>query len=72
MDIIRQHMSGQEKDIWLTEKQLAEKLNCSLSLLQKRRHLCKGPPYIKIGRSVRYSASDVEKYLESCRITHTV
>lgn len=59
-----------KQNIWLTEKQVAAKLNCSTSLLQKQRHFCQGIPYVKAGRMVRYSVLDVEKYLESCRITH--
>lgn len=28
-----------------------------------------GPPMIKIGRSVRYRAGDLRKWIDSCRVT---
>lgn len=63
--------SVQEQNIWLTEKQVAAKLNCSISLLQKKRHFLSGIPYSKFGHNVRYSLVDVEEYMKNCRITHT-
>ncbi|MGN6670654.1 MAG: helix-turn-helix transcriptional regulator [Candidatus Nucleicultricaceae bacterium] len=40
--------------MYLTEKQVSELLQISLSTLRKWRVLGKGPKYIKIGRLVRY------------------
>lgn len=57
------------KIIWLTERQVAERLNCSLSKLRQDRHKCKGLPYTKFGRSVRYALADVEAYMNDNRIT---
>lgn len=57
-----------EKTRWLTEKQVAAKINCSLSKLRQDRHKCIGIPYCKFGRSVRYALKDVAKYLEQHRV----
>lgn len=55
---------------WLNEKQVAEHLSCSLSKLRQDRHRCRGVPYVKLGRAVRYSLTDVEAYMSQHRITH--
>jgi predicted DNA-binding transcriptional regulator AlpA len=47
----------------IDEIELAKVLGRPVPTLQKDRHAKKGPPYIKIGRHVRYRPSDVEKYL---------
>ena len=54
----------------LKETEVAEKLKISEQSLRNDRHLGRGLPYVKIngGRSVRYSASDVNKSLRQHRI----
>ena len=54
--------------IWLNEKQVAELTGISRSTLQKNRFYQKGIPYAKIGASVRYALTEVQKYMESCQI----
>jgi predicted DNA-binding transcriptional regulator AlpA len=49
----------------LTERQVAEYLNMSVSLLHKWRMLRKGPKFVKIGRAVRYKRGDVEIWMNS-------
>lgn len=53
----------------LTEKQAAKLLGLSHRTLQKYRQECEPPPYIKIGRAVRYLPADLDKFLEDNRIT---
>jgi hypothetical protein len=48
-----------------TEKQLAECLNISIKKLQKDRQQNIGIKFVKMGKSVRYRASDVEEFLQS-------
>jgi predicted DNA-binding transcriptional regulator AlpA len=48
----------------LTEKEVAEWLCCSLANVRKWRRLKEGPPFVKIGKIVRYFKSDVEKFIE--------
>jgi predicted DNA-binding transcriptional regulator AlpA len=48
----------------LTEKELAQRLRASLSLLRKWRRDKKGPPYLRLGdKLIRYSAADVQAWL---------
>ena len=53
---------------YLTEKEVAEITRRALSTLRNDRHLGKGIPYVKIGRSVRYLFKDVIEFMESRRI----
>ena len=50
------------------EKTAAEILGKSVQTLRNERHLRRGCPWIKMGRSVRYLLSDLEDYLKSNRI----
>ena len=52
----------------ITEKEVSKLLSISLQSLRNWRCQRKGPPYIKIGRSVRYPIEDLRKYLESRKI----
>jgi len=58
----------QETEKYLTEKQVAEMINCGISTLRNWRHLGKGIPYIKFGRSVRYALSDVVGYMDERKV----
>jgi predicted DNA-binding transcriptional regulator AlpA len=49
----------------LTEKQVADHLNVSVSLLRRWRLLRNGPKFVKIGRAVRYKRGDVETWMDS-------
>jgi predicted DNA-binding transcriptional regulator AlpA len=55
------------KTALLTPKETAAFLKASLSWLAKARMKGEGPPYIKFGRSVRYSAIAVQGWLKSRR-----
>jgi len=49
---------------FLTERELAATgIVGGMRTLQQWRLLHKGPPYIKVGRAVRYRMADVEKWL---------
>jgi hypothetical protein len=47
----------------VTERQVSERWNVSLNTLRYWRSAGEGPPYVKIGRTVRYNVSALEKYL---------
>lgn len=49
----------------LHETDVARILLVSESWLQKARVHRKGPPFVKIGRSVRYRKSDIDAYIGS-------
>lgn len=53
---------------YLTERQVSNLTNIALSTLRNHRFQCRGLPYIKIGKSIRYSLQDVVEYLERFKI----
>ena len=52
----------------LTEQEVSARTGLSLSTLRAHRFKRTGLPYIKIGRSVRYRAYDLETFLSEHRI----
>jgi predicted DNA-binding transcriptional regulator AlpA len=52
-------------DVLLVPKEAAAFLKLSLSWLAKARQHGEGPPYIKLGKSVRYSRSALLDWLKS-------
>jgi predicted DNA-binding transcriptional regulator AlpA len=50
----------------LNEQQASEFTNLPKKRLQQLRYYRRGPKFLKIGRSVRYTESDLRAYLESC------
>lgn len=55
---------------YLTEHDVSKILKRALPTLRNDRHRGKGVPYIKCGRSVRYSITDVIDFMESRKV-HT-
>jgi predicted DNA-binding transcriptional regulator AlpA len=53
----------------LDERQVAELINISVSLLRKWRRLQDGPPWVKLGRVVRYLETDLRAWLEARTVT---
>ena len=51
-------------DPLMTEQQLADLLGKSPKTLEADRGKGVGIPYVRVGRSIRYRTSDVEKYLD--------
>ena len=47
----------------LEEEAAAPLIGWSVSTLQKKRVAGDGPPYVKLGRSVRYRPEDLEAYV---------
>jgi len=52
----------------VTEKEASRFLGRAVQTLRNDRHMRKGCPYIKIGRSVRYRLLDIEDFLAKHRI----
>ena len=52
----------------VNEIQAAEILGRAIQTLRNDRHLRQGPPYIKLGRSIRYSVGDLMDYLDKHRV----
>jgi hypothetical protein len=57
-----------EKTIWITEQEASKITGDAVQTLRNDRHLCKGIPYYKKGRSVRYKESEVRNYMEQFRV----
>jgi len=53
----------------LDPKEVASLTGLSLETLAQWRSQKKHLSYLKVGRLVRYTLPDVEKYLESCRVS---
>jgi len=52
-------------DTLLTAKEMARLLKVSVSFLAKARMTGEGPPYMLVGRSVRYSEAGRQQWLKS-------
>lgn len=52
----------------LDEKETALTVKKAVQTLRNDRHNNRGLPYIKLGRSVRYSMEDIEKYVAARKI----
>ena len=53
----------------LTPEEVAEVTGLSKGTLAQWRSQKRGIPYLKIGRVVRYDPSEVQAYLERCRVS---
>jgi len=60
-----------DPDALMTEAQTAEFLQVSIRTLQANRVRGGGPPYVKLGRSVRYRRRDVIAWLDQRLRVHT-
>lgn len=54
---------------FLTAEEVASITGLSLETLAQWRSQRRGIPYLKIGRAVRYDPTDVQTYLEGCRVS---
>ncbi len=53
----------------LTAEEVASLTGLSEETLAQWRSQRRGIPYLKIGRAVRYDPTDVQAYLEGCRVS---
>ncbi len=60
-----------DKIKYLTEKEAAQLTGMALSTLRNHRSKRRGLPYIKMGKSVRYSFQDIIEYFEGHKVTHS-
>ena len=52
----------------LTEREVAELLGLSVATLRAWRHRGKGPRFLRLGRSVRYLASDLADFVRASAV----
>ena len=53
---------------YVDEKRVSRMTSFKLPTLRNDRHLGRGIPYVKIGRSVRYRLDDVIAYMEAHKV----
>jgi len=70
MGMYNQCQANAPKHEWLNEKEVAILIGVSVYTLRQHRHKGIGLPYVKYGKSVRYSSADITAYLESRKINH--
>ena len=61
------HDPSHEQRLWLTEE-AAEFARVSTRTLQRKRAEGEGPPFIRLGRFVRYLPADVRQWVEQNRV----
>lgn len=59
----------EKRRFWMNEQQVAELTGRALSTLRNERHLGRGIPYCKIGRSIRYASDDVDSFMDGRRVS---
>ncbi len=64
-------MIESDVDQKLRTPEAADYIGCSPRTLEKFRQTGGGPVYLKVGRSVLYLRSDLDRYLEQCRRAST-
>ena len=65
-------MAPSEEGQTLTSLQTARFIGMSESWLRQTRMRGGGPPFLKLGRSVRYFRSDLQRWLEAQRHSNTL
>jgi hypothetical protein len=70
MGMDNQCQANTPKHEWLNEKDVAILIGVSVYTLRQHRHKGIGLPYVKYGKSVRYSIADIFEYLKSRTINH--
>lgn len=54
--------------IYITEKDVAKIIGCSIQTLRNARHLGRGLDYVKNGKSVRYYKPDVYAFMNERKV----
>jgi predicted DNA-binding transcriptional regulator AlpA len=52
----------------MTEQEVARRLSLSVATLRSWRLRRRGPRYVRFGRAVRYLASDIDRFVQSCAV----
>ena len=68
--MLEQYQDNWPRYQWLNEMEVACLIGISVHTLRQHRHKGIGLPYVKYGKSVRYSIADISSYLESRKINH--
>lgn len=69
--MIDDNQNVSELEPLLDEERTAEKLGYSVSTLQKQRLRGDGPPFVRLGRLVRYRQSSLRAYIAANEVRST-
>ena len=64
-------LTRESDDRLLTQDDVVQKFGLGARFLETARTRGDGPAYVKVGRAVRYKASDVRAWLANCTIENT-
>ena len=53
---------------YVSEKEVAKMTGLAVQTLRNWRHKCRGFPYLKIGRAIRYDPDDIVTFMQSKKI----
>jgi len=59
---------SEQQSVAMTEDEVARRLRISAATLRAWRMRRKGPRYVRFGRAVRYLASDIDLFVQSCAV----
>jgi predicted DNA-binding transcriptional regulator AlpA len=65
---VHQQCTTSEPDRCLSERQVAALLGVSIAALRKWRRVGGGPPYLRIGKLIRYRFSDLQNFMDLCAV----
>jgi len=68
-DFSRANVEQLRADDHVGEDAATRLMGLSKFTLRNYRHLHKGPPYVRIGRAIRYRVGDILDFLDSRKIT---
>jgi predicted DNA-binding transcriptional regulator AlpA len=55
--------------VWLTEPEAAQRLGVSVATLRRWRRLKEGPPWYRLGHSVKYQIEQIDKFINDRKQT---
>ena len=60
---------NQIEPLTVTERETSKLMAVSVAALRRWRREHRGPPFLKIGRMVRYRRQDIEEFLADCTVS---
>ena len=68
---IQQMKEREDENMLINDKEAARRVGVSVAWFQQKRTTGGGPPYIKIGKSVRYRISDLNHWFALNKVENT-
>lgn len=64
----RNRQSERNQTIYVDTQTAAAHVGLSVSYMHKARHFGHGPPYYRVGRAIRYSIEDLDRWMAEHRV----